>query len=222
MRMDTPRPYSTPGFYTGPDGQAALLINHQSSLVTPEYPKKQTISTPDVVDDALAATDLAQHHRSLQNASEASSGSLAPPRNAIKAMLAPRPGESSICLSRTVVLTLENTLFAQLLFLFLITAHAAAIPKGLPPPIPLITSQKSKSICRPNSGGPRLNKFVRRLHDMILAEKDSGIVEWRRGLLVLFSTDIFAKKLLPKYFATKNFKTCTFFFVCNQHSSSTC
>lgn len=55
--------------------------------------------------------------------------------------------------------------------------------------------------------GPRLNKFVRRLHDMLQLEKESGVVEWRRGLLVLYSTDAFAKKLLPKYFNTKNFKT---------------
>ena len=53
----------------------------------------------------------------------------------------------------------------------------------------------------------RLNKFVRRLHDMLLTEKDSGIVEWRRGLLVLFSTDAFSKTILPKYFNTRNFKT---------------
>jgi hypothetical protein len=57
-------------------------------------------------------------------------------------------------------------------------------------------------------GGPvRLNKFVRRLHDMLVVEKDSGIVEWRRGLLVLFSTDAFTQKILPKYFNTRNFKT---------------
>lgn len=42
---------------------------------------------------------------------------------------------------------------------------------------------------------------------MLQAEKDSGVVEWRRGLLVLYSTDAFAKKLLPKYFNTRNFKT---------------
>ena len=53
----------------------------------------------------------------------------------------------------------------------------------------------------------RLNKFVRRLHEMLQSEKDSGIVEWRRGLLVLHSTDAFSKKILPKYFNTKNFKT---------------
>lgn len=53
----------------------------------------------------------------------------------------------------------------------------------------------------------RLNKFVRRLHEMLLSEKDSGIVEWRKGLLVLHSTDAFSKKVLPKYFNTKNFKT---------------
>jgi len=53
----------------------------------------------------------------------------------------------------------------------------------------------------------RLNKFVRRLHDMLVQEKHSGIVEWRRGLLVLFSTDAFSKTILPKYFNTRNFKT---------------
>ena len=56
-------------------------------------------------------------------------------------------------------------------------------------------------------GGLRLNKFVRRLHDMLVAEQDRGVVEWRKGLLVLHSTDAFAKKILPKYFNTKNFKT---------------
>jgi len=54
---------------------------------------------------------------------------------------------------------------------------------------------------------PKLNKFVRRLHDMLIKEKHSGIVEWRRGLLVLFSTDAFSKKILPRYFNTRNFKT---------------
>jgi hypothetical protein len=64
---------------------------------------------------------------------------------------------------------------------------------------------------RPSPGGGggsiRLNKFVRRLHDMLIAEKDSGVVEWRRGLLVLYSTDAFSKRILPKYFNTRNFKT---------------
>ena len=92
--MDTPRPYITSGFYTGPNGHATLAINHQSSLVTPEYPRKLTINTPLKDDDALAATNLAQHHRSLQIASKASTDSLAPPRKATKATLAPRPGES--------------------------------------------------------------------------------------------------------------------------------
>jgi hypothetical protein len=53
----------------------------------------------------------------------------------------------------------------------------------------------------------RLNKFVRRLHDMLQSEQKSGIVEWRRGLLVLHSTDAFAKTFLPQYFNTRNFKT---------------
>ena len=54
---------------------------------------------------------------------------------------------------------------------------------------------------------PRLNKFVKRLHEMLIRERHSGIVEWRRGLLVLFSTDSFTKKILPKYFNTRKFKT---------------
>lgn len=56
-------------------------------------------------------------------------------------------------------------------------------------------------------GTPRLNKFVRRLYGMLEAEQGSGLVEWRKGLLVLYSTDNFAKKLLPQYFNTQNFKT---------------
>jgi HSF-type DNA-binding len=52
-----------------------------------------------------------------------------------------------------------------------------------------------------------LNKFVRRLHDMLVEEKDGGVVEWRRGLLVLHSTDAFTKSILPKHFNTRNFKT---------------
>ena len=42
---------------------------------------------------------------------------------------------------------------------------------------------------------------------MLVTEKDKGIVEWRCGLLILHSTDAFAKKILPKYFNTRNFKT---------------
>mmetsp|Transcript_13327 Transcript_13327/g.31163 ORF Transcript_13327/g.31163 Transcript_13327/m.31163 type:complete len:332 (+) Transcript_13327:468-1463(+) len=74
-------------------------------------------------------------------------------------------------------------------------------------------SNKSSKTASPNSkerkdcGHTRLNKFVRRLYDMLIGEKHSGIVEWRRGLLVLFSTDAFSKKILPKYFNTRNFKT---------------
>jgi hypothetical protein len=84
--------------------------------------------------------------------------------------------------------------------------------EGLPPPPPLISNNGIKLSPAPQSNptgaaGLRLNKFVRRLHEMLKAEKDSGIVEWRRGLLVLFSTDAFAKTILPKYFNTRNFKT---------------
>jgi len=65
-------------------------------------------------------------------------------------------------------------------------------------------NQKIKKV---TNTGMRLNKFVRRLHDMLQSEQNSGVVEWRRGLLVLHSTDAFAKKILPKYFNTRNFKT---------------
>lgn len=83
-----------------------------------------------------------------------------------------------------------------------------SVQKGLPPPMPFIMEQSHhQKPFRPLGGSQRLNKFVRRLHDMLQGERDSGVVEWRRGLLVLYSTDAFAKKLLPKYFATKNFKT---------------
>lgn len=70
------------------------------------------------------------------------------------------------------------------------------------------SNQECSSVSKSKRTGPsRLNKFVRRLHDMLETEKDSGIVEWRKGLLVLHSTAVFAKKILPKYFNTQNFKT---------------
>lgn len=72
---------------------------------------------------------------------------------------------------------------------------------------PLPTLPQIGSAPTTSHGGVRLNKFVRRLHDMLVAEKESGVVEWRRGLLVLHSTDDFAKMILPKYFNTRNFKT---------------
>lgn len=76
--------------------------------------------------------------------------------------------------------------------------------------VPLVSTERQETSKATESSqipSTRLNKFVRRLHNMLLAEKDNGIVEWRRGLLVLKSTDAFAKKLLPKYFNTRNFKT---------------
>jgi hypothetical protein len=42
---------------------------------------------------------------------------------------------------------------------------------------------------------------------MLTQERSKGVVEWRRGLLVLYSIDEFTKELLPKYFNTQNFKT---------------
>jgi len=69
------------------------------------------------------------------------------------------------------------------------------------------TTEISQTSSLKRSAPTRLNKFVRRLHDMLQSEQESGIVEWRKGLLVLHSTDTFTKKILPKYFNTKNFKT---------------
>ncbi|KAL7552207.1 hypothetical protein ACHAWF_015425 [Thalassiosira exigua] len=53
----------------------------------------------------------------------------------------------------------------------------------------------------------RLNKFVRRLHELLTVERHGGVVEWRRGVLILHSIDRFSKEILPKYFNTRNFKT---------------
>jgi hypothetical protein len=70
-----------------------------------------------------------------------------------------------------------------------------------------IAEKSSSQTAMLGSASARLNKFVRRLHDMLQSEKDSGVVEWRKGLLVLHSTNAFAKQILPKYFNTRNFKT---------------
>ena len=61
------------------------------------------------------------------------------------------------------------------------------------------------------SNNGRLNKFVRRLYEMLTAERDNGIVEWRRGLLVLHNINNFANQVLPKYFNTRNFSKCIWY-----------
>lgn len=59
-----------------------------------------------------------------------------------------------------------------------------------------------------NATNVRLNKFVRRLHDMLTKERGRGVVEWRRGLLILHSiSGAFTEEILPKYFNARNFKT---------------
>ena len=65
--------------------------------------------------------------------------------------------------------------------------------------------QQCRHIATHSSG--RLNKFVRRLHEMLNAERNSQVVEWRRGLLILHSVDDFTNVMLPRYFNTRNFKT---------------
>lgn len=136
-----------------------------------------------------------------------------------------RQGESNRHLLRAQVRILrcsQRTLYSHSIFYFLHLFAATLVQvktgrfEGLSTPLPLISNSRIKPSPPPPSqstnnatgaAGLRLNKFVRRLHDMLKAEKDSGIVEWRRGLLVLFSTDAFAKTILPKYFNTRNFKT---------------
>ena len=68
-------------------------------------------------------------------------------------------------------------------------------------------SNTISSIEPPSAANIRLNKFVRRLHEMLNAEQEGGIVEWRRGLLILHSISTFSTEVLPRYFNTRNFKT---------------
>lgn len=67
--------------------------------------------------------------------------------------------------------------------------------------------RRTKKQPSPNATNVRLNKFVRRLHEMLTAERYGGVVEWRRGLLILHSINAFSTEVLPKYFNTTNFKT---------------
>ena len=67
--------------------------------------------------------------------------------------------------------------------------------------------RKRRDVADKNNNAFRLNKFVRRLYDMLCNERNTGLVQWRRGLLVLLDTKVFAKHILPKYFNTRNFKT---------------
>mmetsp|Transcript_24812 Transcript_24812/g.70869 ORF Transcript_24812/g.70869 Transcript_24812/m.70869 type:complete len:364 (+) Transcript_24812:59-1150(+) len=183
----SPKPYGdkVPGTYIEADSLTALFLKHHhqhAPLVTPEYPQRDVVfSNPSENANESTTATTEGRQASLQFASEALKmvqGGLLSPRET-KRVLAPRP------------------------------VKTGSMQKGLPPSIPLIgrMSKPSSFHQSESGGGSRLNKFVRRLHDMLQAEKDSGVVEWRRGLLVLFSTDAFAKKLLPKYFNTKNFKT---------------
>jgi hypothetical protein len=68
-------------------------------------------------------------------------------------------------------------------------------------------SKLRRVVTEKSSNAFRLNKFVRRLYDMLCNERKTGLVQWRRGLLVLLDTKVFAKQILPKYFNTRNFKT---------------
>lgn len=139
--------------------------------------------------------------------------------------LVPRPGKNSaspmnnmmICVVDRFVYCANCPTIVVLVILIIITVNCGVKSTGKPPPIPLIpsggrrtsseTQQQQQGETGAGGGKLRLNKFVRRLHDMLQAEKHTGIVEWRRGLLVLNSTDAFAKHILPRHFNTRNFKT---------------
>ena len=135
------------------------------------------------------------------------------PRSPKKIQLAPRTGTSM--LHNTFALffvAFAHTSNVAFSYYVLITIPSPAIiliapsqKLGIVPPPSPSSSKRSKSTTSTGSG--RLNKFVRRLYDMLAVEQGSGVVEWRRGLLVIYSTDSFTKKLLPKYFNTRNFKT---------------
>ena len=105
----------------------------------------------------------------------------------------------------TLTIDMTAHLFPRYLYCFHFQRSVLKPKSPSSRPLPTLPSIGSTPII--GHGGVRLNKFVRRLHDMLIAEKESGIVEWRRGLLVLHSTDAFAKTILPKYFNTRNFKT---------------
>ncbi len=60
---------------------------------------------------------------------------------------------------------------------------------------------------QPAQGALRMNKFVQRLHTALKIEYGNDTVSWKKGCLVLHSTETFATDILPKYFKTNNFKT---------------
>jgi len=81
-------------------------------------------------------------------------------------------------------------------------------PPLSPVPPPVVAKKDPSDEVDTNHSRP--NKFVRRLHDMLVAEQGKGVVEWRRGLLILHATNsAFTGEILPKYFETTNYKTFT-------------
>jgi hypothetical protein len=159
-------------------------------LVSPDYPQRATIETSP--SDETPCTQK----ESLSVTNEVLTMAMCTRFPREHRVLAPRPGKKTISVAVLHRVSIHLTISSAV--------KAGTRSSGAPPPMPLIPN-RSKSVGF--SGGLRLNKFVRRLHDMLQAENDSGLVEWRKGLLVLYSTDAFAKKLLPKYFKTQNFKT---------------
>jgi hypothetical protein len=93
-------------------------------------------------------------------------------------------------------------------------AMKESAPPDAPPPNPddppPVVSKKDPSHEEMDTRQIRPNKFVKRLHDMLVAEQGKGVVEWRRGLLILHATNSsFSGEILPKYFETTNYKTFT-------------
>lgn len=102
-----------------------------SSLVTPEYPKKTSIITPQVVDDVLAASDLAMKRRSFQVAHGALSmvqhGPVSPVETT-NAMLAPRPGKYKKFLPSIVVIVAMLVVLSLLRLTFASRCHQYLLP----------------------------------------------------------------------------------------------
>lgn len=175
----------------GAESLNSMLNYGDLPLVSPDYPQRPTIQTSP--NDETPCTEL-ESECVTNEVLKLAIGTRFPREHRV---LAPRPGKKIYGVAVFQKAFLLNLSVPSIV-------KAGARSSGAPPSIPLMP-KRSKS--GGSSGGLRLNKFVRRLHDMLQAEKDSGLVEWRKGLLVLYSTDAFAKELLPKYFKTQNFKT---------------
>lgn len=121
------------------------------------------------------------------------------PNNMVSAKSPPLPA-LPLVVGDVDVLTEENA----------ITKDSSPDAPPLSPVPPPVVSKKDPSPEVDTTIHSRPNKFVLRLHDMLVAEQGKGFVEWRRGLLILHATNsAFTGEILPKYFGTSNYKTFT-------------